>query len=140
MNRARSSETGSAAAEITLITPAVILILLFVVAAGRLVSARQQVDSVARQAARAASSAPTPAAASQAATATARAALSRSRLPCRASEITSDTSAFRPGGHVAVAVDCSVPLADLTLLALPGTRAVSSRFSVPIDRFRGVTS
>jgi Flp pilus assembly protein TadG len=126
--------------ELTLLTPVLVIVLLFVVAAGRLVSARQQVDSAARQAARAASIARSAAAAAEAATSTARAALSAGRISCRSFEVAADVRAFRPGGHVTVEVTCSVALADLALLGLPGTRGITGRFSVTVDRFRGVTA
>ena len=76
--RPESRERGSAAAELVLVTPFLILLLLFAVAAGRLVQARLDVDSAAQQAARAASLARTPAAASAQAIQVARAALAGS--------------------------------------------------------------
>ena len=53
----RRGETGSAAVELTLLTPLFVLFLLLVVAAGRMATARADVDGAARDAARAASDA-----------------------------------------------------------------------------------
>ena len=69
-------ETGSVVAELVLLTPLLILVLLFVVALGRLAGARIDVDGAAAQAARAASIARDPATATAMATQTATAALS----------------------------------------------------------------
>jgi Flp pilus assembly protein TadG len=140
MPSVRAREDGSAAVELALATPVLVLMLLFVVAAGRLVWARQQVDSAARQAARTASTARSPQAAARAATGTAGAALSGSHPSCQAFQIDVDTSAFRPGEQVTVDVTCAVALSDLTMLGMPGTRRISARFSVPVDRFVGVVA
>ena len=80
--RPESRERGSAAAELVLVTPLLFLLLLFAVAAGRLVQARLDVDSAAQQAARAASLARTPAAASAQATQVAQAALAGQSVTC----------------------------------------------------------
>ncbi|HEY1322767.1 MAG TPA: TadE family protein [Streptosporangiaceae bacterium] len=140
MSAVRAREGGSAAVELTLATPVLVLMLLFVVAAGRLVWARQQVDSAARQAARTASTAHSPQAAARAATAATGAALSAGHPSCRAFQVTVDTSAFRPGGQVTVDVTCTVALSDLTLLGVPGTRRIGARFTAPVDRFVGVVA
>ena len=54
-SRLRRDESGSVTAELVLLTPLLILLLLFVVALGRLAGARLEVDGAAAQAARAAS-------------------------------------------------------------------------------------
>ena len=135
--RARRRDGGSAAAELVLITPLLILILLLIVAAGRLVNARLQVDSAAMQAARAASLARDPATAAAQADATARAALASEHITCDPLAVSPDTSAFRPGGQVTVQVTCTVSLAGLALLHLPGTQTLTARFTSPIDVYRG---
>ena len=61
--RRRDNERGSATVELVILTPLLILLLLFVVALGRLAGARIDVDGVAAQAARAASIARSPQAA-----------------------------------------------------------------------------
>ena len=135
--RPDSRDRGSAAAELVLVTPFLILLLLFAVAAGRLVQARLDVDSAAEQAARAASLARTPEAASAQATQVAQAALAGQSVTCNPAVITPDTSDFTPGGQVSVQVSCTVRLSDLSLLHLPGSQTLTATFTSPIDTYRG---
>jgi Flp pilus assembly protein TadG len=135
--RARARDGGSAAAELVLVTPLLIVVLMLIVAAGRLVDARLQVDSAARQAARAASIARDPAAAVAQADATARAALASEHITCSSLTVSPDTAAFRPGGQVTVQVTCTVSLAGLALLHIPGAQTLTARFTSPIDVYRG---
>jgi Flp pilus assembly protein TadG len=129
-------DSGSAAAELVLITPLLVLMMLFIVAAGRLVNARLQVDSAARQAARAASIAPGPGPAVTDATMTAQSALTGQHTTCATPDVSVDTSDYRPGGQVTVQVTCVVQLSGLSGLHLPGTITVTSRFTSPIDVYR----
>jgi Flp pilus assembly protein TadG len=135
--RTRARDGGSAAAELVLVTPLLIVVLLLIVAAGRLVDARLQVDSAARQAARAASLARDPAAAAAQADATAQAALASEHITCDPLAVSPDTAAFRPGGQVTVQVTCTVSLAGLALLYVPGSQTLTARFTSPIDVYRG---
>lgn len=135
--RPESRERGSAAAELVLVTPFLFLLLLFAVAAGRLVNARLDVDSAAQQAARAASLARTPQAASAQATQVAQAALAGQSVSCDPAVITPDTGDFVPGGEVTVTVTCTVHLSDLSLLHVPGSETITATFTAPIDTYRG---
>lgn len=69
----RRDERGSTAAELTLLTPLLILLLLFVVFCGRLADTKLRINDVAHQAARAATLARTPSQATANAQATASA-------------------------------------------------------------------
>lgn len=135
--RPQSGDRGSAAAELVLVTPFLILLLLFAVAAGRLVQARLDVGSAAEQAARAASLARTPAAASAQATSVAQDALAGQSVACAPAVITPDTADFTPGGEVTVQVACTVHLADLSLLRVPGAETITASFASPVDVYRG---
>ena len=138
--RARSPqfrERGSAAAELVLVTPFLFLLLLFAVAAGRLVQGKLDVDSAAQQATRAASLARTPQAARAQAQQVAQAALAGQSVSCDPAVITADTGDFVPGGEVTVTVTCTVRLSDLSLLHVPGTETITSTFTAPIDVYRG---
>lgn len=130
-------DRGSVAAELTLITPLLILVLLLLVAAARLVSARQKVNDAAHQAARAASTTRSPHAATRAATSAAHSAIPVGGVACRHLDVTTDTSDFRPGGNVSVQLTCTVTLSDLSLLHLSGERSITARFTAPIDRWVG---
>ncbi len=118
------TERGSATVELVLVTPLLLALALFAVLAGRLTQARAEVDGAARDAARAA------------AHASATATLAERHLPCRALDVRVDTGAFRAGGHVAVRLACTVNLGDLSLLRVPGTRTIQTRFVAPLDTFR----
>jgi len=129
-------ESGSVAAELVLLTPLLILMLLFVVALGRLSGARLEVDGAAAQAARAASIARDPGTAVVMATQTATAALGSDHVTCAQLTVSTNTAQFAPGGSVAVTVTCHVALSDLTGLRLPVSESVTSRATAVIDTFR----
>jgi Flp pilus assembly protein TadG len=140
LGRLRRNERGSVTAELVLLTPLLILILLFVVALGRLAGARLNVDGAAAQSARAASIARDPATASAVAQQTATAALSSDHVTCAQLTVNTATAQFAPGGSVAVTVTCTVGLSDLTGLRLPASESVSARASSVIDTYRSISS
>lgn len=133
------TEHGSAAVELVLVTPLLIVLLLFVAFGGRMVMARGDIDAAARDAARAASLARSPATAEQAARQAADAALAARQAPCGQLDVQVDTSRFQAGGTVAVTVTCHLSLADLALLAVPGTRPMTGHAVAPVDAYRGTT-
>lgn len=132
-------EEGSATAELVILTPLLILLLLFVVALGRLAGARIEVDGAAAQAARAASIAGNPTQANAAAQQSASSALSSQHITCTHLSVSVDTTDFTPGGSVAVTVSCAVDLSTLTGLHLPMTETLSNRFVEPIDAYRSIS-
>ena len=136
VRRAWGDESGSVATELVLLTPLLILMLLFVVALGRTVSARLEVDGAAAQAARAASIARDPATATAMAQQTATAALGSDGVTCGHLSVSTDTAGFAPGGQVQVTVTCTVDLADLVGLRLPASEAISSTSTSVIDQYR----
>ena len=137
--QSRDNERGSATVELVILTPLLIIVLLFVVALGRLAGARIDVDGVAAQAARAASIARSPQAATSSAQETVTSALDSRHVTCAHLAVSVDTADFTPGGSVAVTVSCAVDLADLTGLGLPGTETVANRAVSPIDEYRSVS-
>jgi Flp pilus assembly protein TadG len=137
--RLHRDERGSVTAELVLLTPLLILLLLFVVALGRLSGARLDVDGAAAQAARAASIARDPGTATAMAQQTATAALGSDHVTCAQLTVSTDTTQFAPGGSVAVTVTCHVALSDLTGLRLPASESVSSRATSVIDTYRSGT-
>jgi Flp pilus assembly protein TadG len=140
LGRLGRNDQGSVTAELVLLTPLLILILLFVVALGRLAGARLNVDGAAAQAARAASIARDPTTAAAVAQQTATAALGSDHVTCAQLTVNTDTTQFAPGGSVAVTVTCTVGLSDLTGLRLPASESVSARASSVIDTYRSVSS
>lgn len=129
-------DQGSVSAEMALVTPLLVLLLVFGIGAGRLISARLDVADAAHQAARAASLARTPAAAAKAAQDAARDGLEGAGLACSRLSVTADTAAFRPGGRVGVTVACTASLTGLTLLPWPGERTVTETFTAPLETYR----
>jgi Flp pilus assembly protein TadG len=132
------AERGSAAVELTILTPLLILFLLLVVAAGRTGQARNDVYGAASQAARAASLRASPAAATADAHTTAGRALDGRGRSCEGLAVIVDTAGLRPGGSVTVEVACTVSLADLVGLGVPGSRVVRASASEVVDVHRGV--
>ncbi|WP_103355631.1 TadE/TadG family type IV pilus assembly protein [Amycolatopsis sp. CA-128772] len=135
----RRDDRGSAAAELTLLTPVLILLLLFVVFCGRLADTKLRVNDVAHQAARAATLARSPSQATANAQATASAALRSAGIACQSLSVSAETQGLKPGATVTVTVTCSVGLGDLTSLGVPGSRTFESTFSSPVDVWRGVS-
>jgi Flp pilus assembly protein TadG len=138
-NTVVADERGSVITELVIVTPLLLLLLLFVVALGRTAGSRIDINGAASEAARAASIARTPLAAQEDARQTAAAALADQHVTCASLDITTDTTQFRPGGTVTVAVRCDVKLGDLTGLRLPAAKALTATASAPIDRYRGTT-
>jgi hypothetical protein len=120
-----------------LATPLLLMFILLAVGAGRLATARADVDGAARAAARAASVRRDPGSASLAARRSVAATLAERHVTCRQLDLTVDARAFHPGGWVAVDLTCTVGLSDLTLLRLPASRAIHTRFVESLDAFRG---
>lgn len=136
----RRDERGSAAAELTLLTPLLIVLLLFVVFCGRLADTKLRINDVAHQAARAATLARSPSQATSNAQATASAALASAGITCQSLSVSTDTQGLKPGSTVTVTVSCSVGLGDLTSLGVPGSRTFESSFSSPVDVWRGTST
>lgn len=132
------SQRGAAAVELVLVTPVLIVLLLFVVAGGRLADARAQVDAAARDAARAGTLARSAAGAERAGKEAADSRLHDAGVECRSLLVQVDATRFAPGGTVAATVTCTVDLGDLTLLAVPGSRSVTATAAEPVDVYRGV--
>ncbi|HET9733497.1 MAG TPA: TadE family protein [Acidimicrobiales bacterium] len=131
------AEEGSAALEVALVTPLLLVALLFVIGLGRLASARGQIEQAARDAARAASIARTPGTAQADAEQAAAADLAGDHLTCGQLNVAVDAASFRPGGTVAVDLGCTVSLADVVAAGFPGTHRLTATAVAPVDRYRG---
>ena len=131
------TECGGATVEVVLITPLLVVLLLFVVQLGRFAVARTDLDGASRDAARAASLARTLPGAQSAAREAAEAALATRDVTCHNLDVALDAE-FSPGGWVAAEVVCTVDLSQLSLLGVPGSKVMSSRFVSPLERHRGL--
>lgn len=139
IRRHTSRDRGSAALELVIIAPGLLLVLAVLIFAGRVAIAQQAVDSAAADAARSASIARTQGAAGGAAQSAANSSLANQGLRCLSTSTSVDTSGFAsPVGtaaFVTTTVSCTVNLRDLGA-PIPGTRTVTSTVRSPIDTYR----
>lgn len=129
-------ERGTAAVELVLIVPVLIVAFLLVVGLGRMAHARQQVEGVAADAARAASLERNTSQSSQAARTIATEALRDRGLDCQSLDLRVDVSNYKPGGTVRVQLWCTASLGDVALSGLPGRRVFTAQATVPIETYR----
>jgi len=127
---------GSASVELVLMTPVFILLLFFVVAAGRLAVTRNEVDGAARDAAREAATWRSADAATSHGVAQGLSDLQSGRSSCTSPEVTIDTSQLRPGGEVVADVRCTVKLSDISGLRMGPSRTMDAKAVAVVDTFR----
>jgi Flp pilus assembly protein TadG len=120
------------AVEVVLLAPVMVAFMLLVVAFGRFVATKGQVEAAGRDAVRAASIERD----ADAATAAARAAVAvqlDGRADCSQPLL---EGAFEAGGVITVTLRCRVSYAGLGLIGLPGSVTVESVNAAPLDVFR----
>ncbi|MEX2555570.1 MAG: TadE family protein [Actinomycetota bacterium] len=134
--RTVKKEDGTAAVELVLVAPALILLLAVIVGSGRVVSTKSAVLSAAREAARAAAEAPDVGTARSVALARAREVASGFGLdPARLS--VQQTGSFDRGSAYEVRVSYRVQLSDLPAFGiLPGSFAVTARHTELTERYK----
>jgi Flp pilus assembly protein TadG len=125
-----------AALELAILFPFIVVMLLLVVAFGRVSRGRELVDQAAQAAARAGSLATSPGAAQDAAVRAAQQTLSGGGLSCGAVQVRVDTATFRPGGQVVAHVTCTADLAGLTLSGVPGHVTLTGTSTSPLEPYR----
>ncbi len=131
------AQRGSATVELSCLTVVFVVVVLAIAGFGRFAQARADLDQAARDGARAASLRQAPDAAVADATSAVEAALAAQGLDCGSRRLVVDTSQLRPGGRVAVDIECDLAVQEVTLLRLPGTRTMAARFVEPIDPLIG---
>lgn len=132
-----TSEGGAfAALELAILMPFIVVMLLLVVAFGRVARGRELVDQAAQAAARAGSLASSPGAAAVAADAAAHRTLADGGMSCASVQVDLDTSGFRPGGQVDAHVTCAANLAGLTLSGVPGDVQLAASSVSPLEPYR----
>ncbi|QRX97417.1 TadE/TadG family type IV pilus assembly protein [Streptomyces noursei] len=125
--------------ELVLVTPLLVLVLLVVVALGRLADARLVVADAAHQAARAASLARTEHAARAQAAHAVTTALKEAGATCTSPVVRITTGGLTPGANVTAKISCTAALGNLTRTGMPGrVRLAGTAFSV-VDTFRGTS-
>lgn len=131
-------ERGTAVTEAVVLTPLVVLLMAFVAFCGRLASTAVDVESAASDAARAASIATSAGQAVVSGEAVATAVLAERDVSCAELSVAVDPGALRNGDDVFVIVTCTVSLADLSGLGLPGNKTVRASAVEVVDKYRGV--
>jgi Flp pilus assembly protein TadG len=134
------NQRGAAAVELTLLVPALLLMLGLVVAGGRLWFARTTVNEAAQTAARAASLARSTYAATTAGREAGAQSLATAGLRCRSTSVLINTAAFGvPAGTpstVTSTITCNVDFSDVMLPGWPGSLQLTGRGSAALDTYR----
>lgn len=132
----RGDRGAFAALELVILTPFVIVMMLLVVAFGRVERGRELVDQAAQAAARAGSLSTNAYAAQSAAQQAATQTLSGGGLSCGSVTVDLDTSAFYPGGQVVAHVSCQTSLDDVAVPGLPGGVTLHASSTSPLEQYR----
>lgn len=131
-----AAERGSVTAEAVLVTPLLVMLLVFLaVVVHRGVDARLRLDDAAHQAARAATLQRSTTAAATAAADTADTALAQAGLVCR-DVSTTMSGTLAPAGAVTVHVACTVDFGQALLLGVPGGKTLEATASEVVDTYR----
>lgn len=132
----RRDARGTAVIELVLMAPVLMVILLFVVGLGRMAHARQQIESVAADSARAASLERNTSQSAAAAKTAAERSLGEAGVSCTNLQVNVDLADYQPGGQVRVTVSCTTELSDVALAGFPGSRVFTATSTVPIETYR----
>jgi Flp pilus assembly protein TadG len=134
------NQRGAAAVELTLLLPALLLMLGLLIAGGRLWFARTTVNEAAQTAARAASLSRSTYAATAAGREAGAQSLETAGLRCRSTSVSINTAAFGvPAGTpstVTSTITCSVDFSDVMLPGWPGSMELTGRGSAALDTYR----
>ncbi len=130
------SDDGFSTLEMVILAPVLIVLLLGVVALGRVTQGRQLVDQAAAAAARSAAAVGSPSRAGSTAHQAVDDTLTQAGLSCARSDVSVDTSQFRAGGSVAVTVRCTVNMSALTLAGVPGVMTLTATSRSPLETYR----
>jgi Flp pilus assembly protein TadG len=131
------SERGTAAVEMALLAPILVVLMAAVVAAGRIVETKSAVLVVAREAARTASEAPDAASAQSVALSTAREVAAGLGLDPARLALSQAPGGFARGEPYRVSVSYRVQLADLPGLGiLPGSFELAAEHAELVQRFK----
>lgn len=131
-----SDERGASVATVVVLTPLFLILMMFIVFAGRIATTRQDVLSASRDAARSAA-VRSPGAAQAAGTAAAEATLADRHVSCSGGmSIEVQVGAMQPGGQVVATVTCTVSGSDLLPFWAPGAKTITETSFAAVDTFR----
>jgi Flp pilus assembly protein TadG len=132
-------EDGQAIAELVIVAPVLLLVIVLMVALGRVDSAQGDVESAARAGVQAAVVQADAGAAQTQASSAVTSTLVGAGLTCPSPQITTNTSNFVAGGSVSVTVTCVTSLADVSVPGVPGSKTLTATSVAHIDQFRAVS-
>jgi Flp pilus assembly protein TadG len=136
----RDPQAGSAAVEVALIAPGLLVLMALLIFGGRNALATGAVEQAAVDAARAASLARTSADADIAASTAAERSLADQDLACSTISVDIDTDGFstQPGqaAPVTTTIACTLRLSDLALPGIPGSKTIAASAVSVIDTYR----
>jgi Flp pilus assembly protein TadG len=132
-------EDGQAIAELVIVTPVLLLVIVLMISLGRIDSAQGDIESAARAGVQAAVVQDNPSDAQAQAVAAVASTLGTAGLTCPSPQVSTNTSNFTPGGSVSVTVTCVTSLADVSVPGVPGTKTLSATSYAPIDPYRTVS-
>ena len=138
LRRRDRGDEGQAIAELVIVAPVRLLVIVLMVALGRIDSAQGDVESAARAGVQAAVVQADGAEAQTQATSAVTSTLAGAGLTCPAPQISTDTSNFVAGGTVSVSVTCVTSLADVSVPGVPGSKTLTATAVAHIDEFRTV--
>jgi Flp pilus assembly protein TadG len=127
----RRGDDGSMAVEVVLMAPVLVMFMLLVVAFGRYVWLRGQIESAARDAVRAATFERSAGEAEAAADA-----MAEQQLEGRSCSQAALSGVFEAGGTIRYTLTCNVSYAELGLIGLPAGDDVTVSSDAPLDQFR----
>jgi Flp pilus assembly protein TadG len=130
--RRERDERGSMAVEVVLLAPLLMMFVMLVVAGGRYVSVQGDIEAAARDAARAASLENQRGEAESVARQVVVASLDEN-TSCAGFSLGGE---WRAGGSVVVHLSCRVSYDGLGLLGVPGSVAIDTSSTVPLDPYR----
>ncbi|MFF8264306.1 TadE/TadG family type IV pilus assembly protein [Streptomyces virginiae] len=133
-------DRGSEAIATAIVAPLLLMLLCTAIAGGRIVTSGSKVDAAAEDAARAASISRTHAGAESEASAAAARSLNDQGIRCASTSTSIDASGLAVPlgqvGTVTVTISCTVPLSDLLLPGVPGSKTMTSTFTSVVDAYR----
>ncbi len=135
--RAHPEDGGAPSTQAAMLFPVIMLVLVAVVAGGRVSNAHDAADQAARAASRIASIQRDPNLAQSASTGAATAELAAQGLHCATVTVTVDTAGLSaPLGQpatVSATVSCQVALSQLAFPGIPGDKVLTATFTSPVD-------
>ncbi|MFE2326045.1 TadE/TadG family type IV pilus assembly protein [Streptomyces sp. NPDC059385] len=133
-------DRGSEAIATAIVVPLLLMLLCMAIAGGRIVTSGAKVDAAAEDAARAASISRTYTSAQAEAAAAAARSLNDQGIQCSSTSTSIDSSGLAVPlgqvGTVTVTISCTVPLSDLLLPGVPGSKTMTSSFTSVVDAYR----